>query len=240
MNTQRSRTPLIIGIIAGAACLVVAVILVIAVATGGFLVLRGNSAPEADGGPVGRSTELVAPPGVADDQPYLGLSTSADGPVVDVYLDFLCPHCKTFQQVQGEDITAMADAGEITLRVHPRPMLDANSTPPGYSGRAANAALCAYAEDQSSWPAVEAALFEEQPGAEGLEDEDLVAIVDGVAGTDIAECQAAGTYIPWLEDVVEPEARESTSGTPTVLIDGEVVQVDFTQPGAIRDAVEAA
>ena len=245
MAAQRSRTPLVLAIVGGIACLGLVLLLVVG-GVAGFLLL--DAAPEPTGDPgtsttpddtAGADGELVAPPGVAEDQPYLEISSSTDGPVVDVHLDFLCPHCRTFQETQGEDLAQMAEAGEITLRVHPRPMLDASSTPAGYSGRAANAAVCAYAEDPAQWLPAQEALFANQPGASGLPDEELIGIVDEATGLDIAECQEAGTYQPWLQEVVEPDAQETTSGTPTVLIDGEEFSGDLASPGTVKDAVEA-
>jgi protein-disulfide isomerase len=236
LAAPRSRTPLVLGIVGGIACLGLVLLLVVGGVIG-YLVLQGESEPEA--GP-GASAGLTAPPGVADDQPYLELSTSTDGPVVDVHLDFQCPHCKTFEEIHGADLQEMAEAGEITLRMHPRPMLDASSSPPGYSGRAANAAVCAYAEDPAQWHPAATALFAEQPGPEGLPDEELVGIVQEATSLDITECQAAGTYLPWLEEVVEPDAQSTVSGTPAVLIDGEQFTGDLSSPGALREAVEAA
>lgn len=246
MAAPRSRTPLVLAIVGGIACLGLVLLLVVG-GVAGFLLL--NEDPEPTGGPgtssapddtSGAGGELVPPPGVAEDQPYLEISSSTDGPVVDVHLDFLCPHCKTFEETQGEDLAQMAEAGEITLRVHPRPMLDASSTPAGYSGRAANAAVCAYAEDPAQWLPAQEALFANQPGTSGLPDEELVGIVNEATGLDISECQAAGTYQPWLQEVVEPDAQETTSGTPTVLIDGEEFSGDLASPGTVKDAVEAA
>lgn len=257
MAAPRSRTPLVLGIVGGIACLGLVLLLVIGGIVG-FLALRADSEP-SDGPTTATSTErsdegegdapddttgaggeLVPPPGVAADQPYLELSTSADGPVVDVHLDFLCPHCKTFQETQGEDLAELAQDSTITLRVHPRPMLDASSSPAGYSGRAAHAALCAYAEDPEQWFPAEEALFENQPGSEGLTDEELVEIVNGATGLDISACQAEGAYQPWLQEVVEPDAQATTSGTPTVLIDGTQFTGDLAAPGSVKEAVEAA
>jgi protein-disulfide isomerase len=236
MTAPRSRTPLIVGLVAAGACLVLAVALVLVAVIGGALLHRGGDTSTSEG----TASEQVAPPGAAADQPYLELSTASDGPTVDVYIDFLCPHCATFHDAQGEDLTQLAQDGEITLRLHPRPMLDGESTPAGYSGRAANAAVCVYAEDPEQWPVVEDALFANQPGAEGLTDEELSALVAEATGLDVTSCITEGTYLPWIEDVVEPEARESTGGTPTVLIDGEQFTGDVSEAGSVKAAVEGA
>src|SRR5699024_3703038 len=79
----------------------------------------------------------------------------------------------------------------------PRSMRDASSSPAGCSGRAANAAVCAYAEDPAQWYAAEPALFEEQPDAARLSDEELAGLVSDATGLDVADCVAEGTYLPW-------------------------------------------
>ena len=196
-----------------------------------------TATPTEDDPPSG---ELVLPPGVAEGQPYLELSSSEDGPVVDVYRDFLCPPCKDFQRVHGDDLVGMALQNKITLRVHPRPMLDDTSTPPGYSSRAANAAVCAYAENPEKWFPAEIALFEKQPGDEGLPDHEIIYIVSEATGLDIADCFTDGEYHAWLQEVVEPEAREAVSGTPAVLIDGQPFTGDMGRSGTLKQAIEEA
>lgn len=187
------------------------------------------------------AAEVVPPPGVAADQPYLELSSSADGPVVDVYIDFLCPPCNTFWQVNGEDLISAALSSEITLRVHPRPMLDSSSQPEGYSGRAANASVCAYAEKSEWWFPAANTLFENQPEAVGLTDEELIDLItEAEIGGDVADCITDGTYLAWLEQVVEVDALETTAGTPTVLFDGEQFEGGLYTEGALARAIEAA
>lgn len=232
MASPRSRTPLIIGIVVGISCLAALLVIVLAVVVGGLTFW--HSSGEGTGPAAG---EGALPPGVAEDQPYLELSTSEEGPVVDVYVDFLCPHCATFHEAQGEDLQRLAQNGEITLRVHPRAMLDANSTPSGYSGRAANAAVCAYAEDPAQWFAAESALFTDQPGTAGLTDDELASRIAEATGLDVADCIAEGTYLPWIQDVVEPEAVSTGQGTPAVFVDGELLAADFTEPGALEKAL---
>lgn len=239
----RSRTPLVVGIIAAIACLGLALLLVVGLVVGGVLYTSGHTDQEVPAGPGTSTGDLVLPPEVDVDAPYLELSAAADGrPVVDVYVDFLCPHCATFHDAQGADLQQMAEDGEITLRLHPRPMLDPNSSPAGYSSRAANAAICAYSQDAdpAAWFAAETALFDSQPGESGLTDEELSDLVGEATGADVSSCVTEGTYIPWVQDVVEPEARQSTEGTPTVLIDGETFTGDAAEAGSLKAAVDAA
>lgn len=239
MNSPRSRTPVLIAVIAAGACLLLVLLVVIAAVVGISLYRSGDD--DAAGGSDSSGTSLELPPGVAEDQPYLELS-SGDGPVVDVYLDFACPHCAAFVEANGEDARTMAESGDITLRVHPRPMLDANTD--GYSSRAANAAVCAYAADEAdpagTWFAAEEALMAGMENSPGMDDAELAQVVTDATGQDVADCLADGTYVPWIQDVVEPEALESTQGTPAIMIDGSIVQIDTATPGSLREAVDEA
>lgn len=238
MAQPRSRTPLIIGVVTGIACL--AILLLVTLVVVGGIVFWNSSGNDTDRARTPASDQLVTPPGVAADQAYLEVSTSTDGPVLDVYVDFLCPHCATFHDVQGEDLTQLAQDGEITLRMHPRSMLDGESSPEGYSSRAANAAVCAYAADPAQWFAAEDALFTDQPGPEGLSDEELSTRITEATGLDVTDCITAGTYLPWIEHVVEPEALEIGQGTPAVFINGEQFTVDFAVPGVLAKAIHEA
>ena len=254
MDPQRSRMPLVLGIVGSLACLGLVTVLVV----GGLVLLVVTSdveraprvaspvattavatTPASPTAPTAAPADVVPPPGVAADQPYLQASTSDEGPVVDVYVDFLCPHCRTFRDVQGDDLIQMALDRQITLRMHPRAMLDDVSDPVGYSGRAAHAAVCAYAENPEKWFPAEITLFENQPGPEGLTDAELVDLVGTAAEIDISTCQAEGTYGAWIQQVVEPHARQTTPGTPTVIIDGETFSGDLTRAGSVKAAVEA-
>lgn len=60
---------------------------------------------------------------------------------VDVYEDFLCPACQRFEQLWGERVRMELTSGTIRVRYHLVNLLDDRSDPPGYSLRAANAAL---------------------------------------------------------------------------------------------------
>lgn len=239
MSAPRTRTSPAIPIVIGAVCLLTLLVVVAAVVTGIFF-YRSVQDPTGEGN---GTTAADLPPGVEEGQPYLELS-SGDGPVVDIYLDFACPHCADFVAANGEDARAMAESGEITLRVHPRPMLDSMTSPTGYSSRAANAAVCAYAAtggtDPSAWFDAEAALMEEQMTGPSLDDEQLAQLVLDATGQDVLDCVADEVYIPWIRDVVEPEALESTQGTPAIMIDGSLVQIDTAAAGSLRTAVEEA
>lgn len=205
-----------------------------------------NVAGHREGGP-GPSPEPVGvttPGDVPQGQPYIQYGDGApDDTVVDVYLDFLCPYCQQFSAVNAADLEALATREDVTVRVHPRPMLDAMTTPAGYSGRAANAALCVYDEDPATYWAMERSLFEAQPaeGGAGLDDDRLIEIAHGAGASDAVDaCITEQRFVPYLETTVEPDASGKGYGTPVVEIDGVQLDADVTQPGVLRQAVEAA
>lgn len=165
-----------------------------------------------------------------------GVVTAGTGPiVVDVYSDYLCPACERFEERYGEELTTALNAGRITVRHHAATILDTRSNPPGYSVRAANAALCA--ATAGVFPAYHQRLFDEQPamGGAGLSDEQLVAFGTelGAAG-DFAACVTGAASAAAV--VAETEAASANPalrtngqfGTPTVTLNGALVDVNDT------------
>jgi protein-disulfide isomerase len=171
--------------------------------------------------------------------------TAGSGPVVvDVYEDYLCPVCERFEQRYGSEITAALNAGQITVRYHSIAILDSLTNPPGYSTRAANAALCSV--PAGIFPAYHARLFAEQPAerSAGLTDDQLVAFGTELgARGDFAGCVTSGTH---TDDVAaETAAAEANPalqtdgvfGTPTVAIGG--TKVDLNDTNWLQNAITA-
>jgi len=174
--------------------------------------------------------------------------TTNDGaPVIDVYLDYMCPVCGQFEQVNAGSIDEMTAAGDATVVYHPISILDSQSQGTEYSTRAASAA--AYVADQApeAFPAFHAALFTNQPeeGTEGLTDEQLASYAEQAeAPADVATAIGDGTaretfgqYVFSATSTIQQD--EGFTGTPYVLVDGEVVQ-NWNDPAALQDAVTAA
>jgi protein-disulfide isomerase len=162
--------------------------------------------------------------------------TVGNGPVVvDVYEDYLCPSCERFEERYGDEITTALNEGRITVRYHSIAILDRLTTPPGYSTRAANAALCSV--PAGIFPQYHHRLFEEQPaeGGAGLTDDQLIAFGTELgASDDFATCVRGGTHT----DAVAAETEAATNdpalqtegrfGTPTVAIGGQKVNLNDT------------
>lgn len=165
----------------------------------------------------------------------------SQGPVqVDAYIDFLCPHCKEFEDSASATIDQLISQGKIRMVYHPIAILDRASSPAGYSSRAASAAGCA--ADGGKFFDYLKALYAQQPaeGSAGLSDDQLVQIGAGIGLIDptFAQCVRAGKYRSWVADNTDKAARAGVNGTPTVKVAGK--QLDSPTGDALAKAVADA
>jgi protein-disulfide isomerase len=215
------------------ALVVVAAVVAVAVAIGvTLLVVRG-------GGDDGAGDVAVTAPAAREG----AVVTIGTGPVVvDVYGDYLCPFCERAEERYGDELAAAVNAGRVTVRYHLLAILDRLTDPPGYSTRAADAALCAV--DAGIFPAYHARLYAEQPaeGGEGLSDEQLAAF-----GTELGAPAAFGACVTGTThdaDVAAATERASADpalrgpqgfGTPVYTVGGQ--RVDVNDPDWLRSAI---
>ena len=185
-------------------------------------------------------TEPTAPSRLpADATPGGDAIVVGDGGVrVDVYIDFLCPFCRRFEQSAGPALGRLVAEQLAHVAYHPMNFLDEASTT-RYSTRAAAAAGCA--ADQGRFDEYAHALFENQPpeGGPGLTDEELIRLGDraGLPGDAFAGCVSAGRYLEWPSYVTAQAIAAGVEATPTVLIGGVPTR---PEPGAITAAVTEA
>jgi protein-disulfide isomerase len=196
------------------------------------------------------------PAGVVDDT---GISVGADGVAgtsnegaeqLDTYVDYMCPVCGQFEQINGASITEMREAGDVTLVIHPVSILDRLSEETEYSTRAASAAAWVADRAPEQFLAFHEALFANQPdeNTPGLSDEQLAGLAEeaGVpaeVATSIADGEAAETFEEWVGAATEAagsdESLQAANGrfsTPTVLIGGERFD-GWQTPGALSGAL---
>ena len=157
----------------------------------------------------------------------------ASAPVtIDVYEDFLCPFCERFETRNADGLTAALNEGKVKVNYHALNILDARTTPPGYSTLAANAALCAV--PAGIWPAYHARLFAEQPaeGSAGLTAAQLSAIGTSLgAGPAFTQCvegngNAAAITAATAAASANPELQtDGQFGTPTIAVGGRKIDV---------------
>jgi protein-disulfide isomerase len=182
--------------------------------------------------PPDRSPAATAPPAGADAS---GVRVGTGPVVVDVYLDFMCPRCREFEDKAADTLARLVTEGRATVVYHPLAFLDSASST-DYSTRSAAASACA--ADAGRFVDYAAALYAQQPaeGSAGLSPAQLINLgaVAGVDGAAFAQCVRDDRHAAWVDAVTERAVRRGITGTPTVLVDGKLVNAD---PTAITEAV---
>lgn len=223
-------------IVIGGIVMIVAIVLVV-----GGAIWAGT---QSGGG--GSASDL--PEGVEKGQPfepYAGAKPAKDAPVVDIYEDFRCPACKSFEQATGETVTALAEDGKIRLRVHLKTVID-SMTGGESSAVAGSSAICA--ADQGVWTEYHQALYMLQPQSEtkaGFDKKIFTQAAQqaGLSGDKLdawQKCTDAETYVEYVQGVDDASMKDGISGTPVIkvedtklnwggLIDQEQQQFDTKQ-----------
>ena len=203
--------------------IIVAVVIVVVFATI-FVVLNR---------PWGSSTQATAASYPVAVDGVVVTAGQASAPVtIDVYEDFLCPFCERFETRNADDLTAAMNEGKVKVNYHALNILDARTTPPGYSTLAANAALCAV--PAGIWPAYHARLFAEQPaeGSAGLTAAQLSNIGTELgAGSAFTQCVEGNGNAAAITAATEAASAnpalqtDGQFGTPTIAVGGHKIDV---------------
>lgn len=169
-------------------------------------------------------------------------TTTTGVPVIDVYEDFQCPACGTFENASGETLKELGDEGKATVVYHPMQFLDQNLNNDS-SARAANASGCA--ADQDKFLAFHSEVFANQPEREGtgFTDDDLIGFgaTVGLTNDQFTTCVTDQSFALWAKNGVQRESENrGISSTPTVLINGTELERTAYTPEGLKAAVENA
>lgn len=166
-------------------------------------------------------------------------------PTVQIWEDYMCPACGSFEGQNGERIASAVEAGDLRVEFHTLNFLNGQSGSGEYSTRALAAIQCVAAKD--SLPVffdVKNAFFAQQP-AEGGGDRSPRELADAAkaagANADSVECIGNVETNGGMDkasdsaDNAQTSIRDITSrvSTPTVAFEGEVV--DITNPAWLDD-----
>ncbi len=238
----------------GVALAVVAIIAIIAV-------VLVNSVRPAGPGPRNMASDgfkldvglvPVSTPALAIDDTPITSEANAPGVVdIQLYVDYLCPICGEFEEVNGPLITTLVESGAATVEIRPIAILTGRSAGTQYSIRSANLAACVANYSPDAFYDVHTALFTAQPeeGTPGLDDDELLSIATaaGASSASIETCVREQQFKSWVLAAtdratngplaVQNAAIEKVAGTPTVLVNGQLfeygplpfVQSEFSQ-----------
>ncbi|MBD7997809.1 DsbA family protein [Oerskovia gallyi] len=182
--------------------------------------------------------------------------SSTEGAVeLGVYFDYMCPICGDFEAVNASSIDEMREAGDITLVQHPVAILNRMANAQEFSTRSAAAAAYIAEHAPAQFNAFNEAMFANQPeeNKETLTDAQIAEIAKtaGVPAA-VADKIAAGDAVKEFGDWVEGATNLATQnpdlanpqtggfGTPTITINGERWDGNWTDPAELKKAVEAA
>lgn len=176
---------------------------------------------------------------------FTDVTPAAGAPTVDVFLDYQCPACASFEGALGPTMTGLAQEGKMKLVYHVKNFLDDNLKNDS-STRAGNAAFCA--ADAGKFEAYHEQLFPNQPAREGdgFTDAQLAGLAEsvGITGEALTTWQAcldAGKYTDYINSVEAQSFEDGVRGTPTVRINGEIVELgSIGSPELFTSAVENA
>ncbi|WP_306322183.1 MULTISPECIES: thioredoxin domain-containing protein [unclassified Streptomyces] len=206
-------------------------------------VVAANSGDDSssDAGPV------VAPKG-ADGKDKLAIPVGKDSAksTLEIWEDFRCPACKTFEDTYRSTIHQLADAGELKVQYHLVTLIDANMQGSG-SLRAANAAGCAQDVGNDKFRDYHDVLYENQPeetdDAYAKNDKliELAGKVDGLDTDAFKSCVNDGRHDSWVNKSYKAFQDAKYQGTPTVRLNGKDILSDQSlTPAKFKKMVEDA
>jgi protein-disulfide isomerase len=201
-------------------------------------------------GPEFRAIPTSALPG--DAEPQVTPLPEAVKATVQVFVDFGCPACKTFETANATQLEQWMQSGVVAVQIHPIAILDNAFQGSKYSTRTANLAACVanYSPD-AFWPLTKS-LYAQQPaeGTTGLTDEELLAIAKeaGVTSYDqVAKCVKDRTFKDWVGAATKralagpivgaADANLKVTGTPTILVNGVPFTGNFVDPNTLASFV---
>lgn len=173
---------------------------------------------------------------------------------IDMYEDLICPACGALEARDGEKIEKAIADGKVQVTYHMLDFLDQNSNPPGYSTRAANAAVAA--ANFGKFADFHHSLYKQgsQPkeGTAGYDNAKLVKLGQDLGITDpgFADAVNNGKYTaPVQQDTQvalnDPNLKTDNGdgkppafGTPTVAQNGK--KIEYSAPDWLDKLIAAA
>ena len=184
----------------------------------------------------------IAPISRASNGDVVMAKAGVTAPVLDIYEDFQCPYCKTFEETSGPTIKKLAAEGKAKVVYHTITIFGQDPMQ-GNSVRAAAASRCV--PGGSPWLAYHNKLFAEQPkeGSAGFSVDDLVAWgkAAGVTDPGFESCVRDQTHAQAHQTYTDATMKSAKiEGTPTVRLNGKSLDNAAFVPGELEKAVADA
>ena len=168
-------------------------------------------------------------------------------PTVTIYFDYLCSYCNQLESTYADELTQMAEDGDITLIYQPVSILGQKFSD---LGAAADYYIAANAPEQylefhnTTFSEVTEPLFEESANLPVPTAEDLLEVAKEVGVPDdvvsgLEATLADDSYQKWVNFAHEQFGANGLDGTPRVIIDGREL-VNWPDGNLTKYAREAA
>jgi protein-disulfide isomerase len=223
---------------------IVAVLVVVAVVVAVALGSRGSTATPGAGASASSSALPVGATGPGGGIVVNPGKAKPGAPTLDLYEDFQCPICGQLEKLFGAQIRSLAAAGDVTLVTHTMSFLDDNLKNDS-SLRAASAAACA--ADAGRFGPYHDAVYAGQPAKEGqgytdaqLEQFARQAGITGGALTTWQQCVKSGQHTAYVKAVQTQSEKDGVFGTPTLKLNGTVLDLQKLSPDYLTAQVKAA
>lgn len=206
----------------------VALVVLAAAAGIGYAVWRATASSEAETAAVEQRVTLT------NGQPIV-YGDPAAPKTVDIYLDFMCPHCAQFEQSMGTTVTQLIDSGEVKVAYHPLSFMQR----PGGSVTRANAMACA--AEEGFGQALMSQMFANQ--RLNWSDQQIVELGKQLApdNTAFETCVTRRQHQDWVDSIDAAPTPPDFGGTPAIYVgDQQIPWSTQMSPQQFTEAVKAA
>lgn len=226
--------------------IILSAIVVGAILLGGLIYFILSKAPSDLAGIEKLPSDVTAPAVAEADGAIIFAADGVDEattPVLDVYLDFMCNHCATFEQVNAEYIGKAVADGDIIYRAHPISILGSQHATKIASTFVALADTAT--QEQALAFATEGFARQNSAGLTAQQMQDI-AVSLGV-DEKVAKEAASGKYERFIEAASQITLNNKSLrdekgdfGTPSVFINGERSDVNWSDPAGLPAAIQTA
>lgn len=184
------------------------------------------------------SSNYAIPATVSEADGYgIALNPTAT-PTIDVYLDYQCPACRSFELLNGGYIAELISQNKAKVVFHPLTFIGAESI------IAANAAACA--ADENKFIDMNLALFQSAAGGKDSgkwQGNAMLALGEsiGITSESFKECVREGDYVKWTRNVTDASSKANINSTPTIRINGKELdrKTEYADPEKFKAALAA-
>ncbi|MDA3030365.1 MAG: thioredoxin domain-containing protein [Actinomycetota bacterium] len=184
------------------------------------------------------SSNFAIPAAVSEADGYGIVLNPTATPTIDVWVDYQCPACRTFELLHGGYLSEVIAQKKAKVVFHPLTFIGAESI------IAANAAACA--ADENKFVDMNLALFQNQGGSENSgrwQGDTMLAIGEsiGIKSDSFKQCVREGNYVKWTRNVTEASASKNVNSTPTIRINGKDLDrnTEYGDPVKFKAALAA-